>query len=237
MRFILFLSFYFLAGCATKYIVPGNRFITPETQGGALRGQFEFQQTTANQLTIITDNGTVDEGVNYIDINRSGFLISNSFFEQFDLFWSHTGTANSMLGGKFQFVGGSRTSKATGHKLSLAAAIGGNEHETDDESVEFKLGGQEFLVIYGYRLSEHVLPYTSFSYATYSFSGTVKSSDPVLNGLEPELQTTVKSLSAGMEFSLESFFAKVEATYQQLSTSDTKDRARLGYGYSFGFSW
>lgn len=237
MKLLLLLSLYFLASCATKYIVPSNRFITPETQGGALRGQFEFQQTKSNELTINTSNGNVDEGVFYSDVKRAGFLLSSSFFDQFDLFWSHAGGANSMLGGKFQFLGASRSAKGAGHKMSLAAAFGGNEHETDDKSVEFELSGKELLILYGYRFNEHILPYTSFSYATYDFSGKIHSSDPVLNGLEPSLTTTALSLSGGLELAFDVVFAKLEGTYQQLSTKQTKDRSHFSIGYSLGVSW
>ena len=236
MRFTCFLCLLFLAGCATKYIVPANRFITPETQGGAFRGQFEFQQTSANQLTVNTENGTVEEGVLYEDVSRAGFLYSNSFFEQFDVFWSHTGSANSMLGGKLQVMGGSRTSNSAGHKLSLALAFGGNEHETDDSSVEFELSGREFLVLYGYRINESFLPYGSLSYATYEFDGTIKVSGP-LNGLRPQYTTTSTALNGGIEFSIDAFMAKLEATYQQLQTEDTKDKIGFRIGYALGFSW
>lgn len=236
MRHFLLLCLYLLAGCATKYIVPGNRFITPETQGGAFRGQFEFQQTSASQLTVDTANGTVDDGVLYADVSRAGFLYSNSFFEQFDLFWSHTGSANSMLGGKLQIMGGSRTSNTAGQKLALALAFGANEHETEDESVEFELSGREFLVLYGYRINESVFPYTSLSYATYEFDGTIQASGP-LNGLRPKYTTTSTALNGGVEFSIDAFMAKFEATYQQLVTSDTKDRSAFKFGYAIGFSW
>lgn len=236
MRYFLLLCLYLLAGCATKYIVPGNRFITPETQGGAFRGQFEFQQTGANQLTVDTGSGTVDEGVLYEDVSRAGFLYSNSFFEQFDIFWSHTGSANSMLGGKLQVMGGSRTSNSAGHKLALALAFGGNEHETEDESVEFELSGREFLVLYGYRINESVLPYASLSYATYEFDGTIQASGP-LNGLRPQNTTTSTAFNGGLEFSIDAFFAKLEATYQQLQTTDTKDKIGFRIGYALGFSW
>ncbi len=236
MRYLLLLCLYLLAGCATKYIVPANRFITPETQGGAFRGQFEFQQTSASQLTVDTGNGTIDEGVLYEDVSRTGFLYSNSFFERFDVFWSHTGSANSMLGGKLQIMGGSRSSNSAGHKLSLALALGGNEHETDDESVEFELSGREFLVLYGYRVNQSVLPYTSLSYATYEFDGTIQASGP-LNGLRPQLTTTATALNGGIEFSIDAFMAKLEATYQQLKTNETKDKVGFRIGYSLGFSW
>lgn len=237
MKLILLLSLYFLVGCATKYIVPSNRFITPEAQGVAFSGQFEFQQTKANQLMVNTSAGNADEGVFYSDINRAGFLLSTSLFDQFDFYWSHAGTANSMLGGKYQFIGAPRTAKGAGHKMSLAVAFGGNEHETEDETIEFELSGKEVLLLYGYRINEHILPYTSFSYAAYDFTAKIKSSNPVLNGLEPDISTTVMSLSGGFEFTLEMFFAKLEATYQQLTTENSKDRSNLAIGYSIGLSW
>lgn len=237
MRLPLILCLVFVASCATKYIIPGNRFISPETQGGALRGQVEFHQTSANQLAVDLRNGSVDDGVLYTDVSRSGFLFSNSFFDRFDVLWSHTGGANSMIGGKFQFAGGSRSSKSAGHKSSLGILFGGNEHETDDASVEFELTGREYLFLYGYRISENILPYASISYSTYSFTGVVNSSDATIDGLEPEFVTTSQSLSGGFELSFDAFFAKLEATYQQLKTDQTKDRTRFMFGYSLGFQW
>lgn len=237
MKTILFLSLFLTVGCATRYIVPGSRFITPETQGGSIRGQIEFQQAGATQLTADTSQGSVDEGVTYQETTRSGFLLSGSFFEQFDMFWSHTGSAPSMVGAKFQFLGTSRTANGAGHKMSVAASFGGNEHETEDESVEFELSGQEFMLLYGYRINEFIFPYSSFSLGRYQFEGKVRSSDPVLDGLRPEYSTQARSLNGGVEFSFEAFFVKVEATYQQLITTDTKDENHLTYGYSMGFSW
>lgn len=237
MKFSFWILLFFLGGCATKYIIPGNRFITPETQGGALKGAFEFQQTRATQLTIDTSNGSVKDGVLYADTTRSGFQFSESFFDNFDFMWSHTGSANSMLGGKFQIAGDSRAAKSSGHRFSVAALFGNNEHETDDESVKFELGGKEFLILYGYRLSESILPYATLSLASYDFKGKVHSSDPMLNGAEPNLTTKARSLSSGIEFSMNAFFAKVEATYQKLATTDTKDRDRFMFGYSVGYSW
>jgi hypothetical protein len=226
-----------LSSCATKYIVPGNRFLTPESQGGTFHGQAEFQQTTGSQLTIQTSNGTVDEGVFYSDSKSSGFLASESIFNNFDVVWSHIASGNSMLGGKFQIIGGSRIEKQTGHKASLGILFGGNEHETDNMSVEFQLSGREYLFLYGYRISENVFPYAGLSLASYNFSGVVSTDDPITNGLRPNMVTDIHSLSGGVEFSLDSLFAKLEASYQQLMTTDTKMRSLFVVGYSVGYAW
>lgn len=237
MKVILLLLLLFQVSCATKYVLPGNRFITPETQGGAFHGQFEFQQTNANQLTMDTSNNSVDDGVLYFDLKRSGFLYSTSLFDQFDFIWSHTGRANSMLGGKIQLLGASRVSRGVGHKLSIGAAFGGNEHETEDKSVEFELTGREYLLLYGYRFNENILLYSSYSYADYHFSGTLRYSTPGLNGAKPDYETKLQSLSLGLELAYELAFFKLEGTYQQLKTTDTKDKNRIAVGYSVGLQW
>lgn len=229
---------FFQIGCATKYLIPGNRFMTPESQGGAFNGQFEFMQTTANQLTADLSNGSVDDGVSHSVISRSGFLFSTSLLDQLDLFWTHTGGGNSLIGGKFQFLGTSRTGKGTGHKMAFSAAFGGNDYETDGSpTVEFELKGNEIQLLYGYRFTEMLLLYSTFSYASYNFAGTVTSSDSTINGLEPEYQTKVRALYGGVEGSFGAFFVKLECGYQQLLTTDTKDIAHFIYGYSLGVSW
>lgn len=235
MKFLLLLSLYLLGGCATKYIIPGNRFLTPETQGGTFHGQVEIQQTSANQLTIDTTNNSIDDGVIYNTTTRTGFLFSDSLFDSFDFVWSHTGSANSLLGGKLQLIGDPRLSKAAGHKLAVGALFGANEHETEDGSVKFELGGREFLLLYGYRITENFLPYVSYSRAAYDFNGKIQ--EGPLSGEEPHLKTTTNALNMGVEFAMNSLFAKLEATYQQLTTTDTKDRDKFMFGYSVGYSW
>lgn len=218
-------------------MLPGNRFLTPESQGEAFRGQVEVQKTTGNELSIDTTNNSIDEGVLYSQVSRTGFLFSNSMFNQFDLFWSHVAGANSMLGGKFQFLGGSRVSKSLGHKMSLAAAIGSNEHETDDGVVEFNLGGQEYMLLYGYRFVEEILAYASLSQANYIFDGTINSSNAQLDGLRPNINTRIMSISGGVEASVNPVFAKLEFTYQSLNSEKTKARTHFITGLSIGVSW
>ncbi len=212
--------------------------MTPESQGGMFNSQAEFQQTSANELRSDMRNASVKDGVINQVIPRTGFAFSTSLLDQMDLFWSHTGGGNSLLGVKFQFLGGSRTSKAMGHKMAFSAAFGGNDYQTaGDNAVEFELKGQEYQFLYGYRFGEMVLLYTNASYARYNFLGTINSSDATINGLEPQYETKVMSLLSGLELGLGSFFGKAECGYQQLSTSYTKLASHFIYGYAMGVSW
>jgi hypothetical protein len=235
---LLALGILFLfTGCATKYMLPGNRFLTPESQGEAFRGQFEIQKTTGNELSIDTRNDKITDGVLYSEVPRTGFLFSNSLFNQFDLFWSHTAGANSMLGGKFQFMGGSRVSNSVGHKLAIAAAIGSNEHETDDKVVEFTLGGQEYILLYGYRFLEEIMAYSSLSQANYNFDGQIHSSNNNLDGKRPNINSKIISISGGLEANVNPVFAKLEFTYQSINTDKTKAYSHYITGLSIGLAW
>jgi hypothetical protein len=236
MKLIHLMLLFFLFGCATKYILPGNRFISPETQGGAFKGQFELVQASANQLLINTNDGTVNNGVVYTDVVRTGFLFGNSLFEKLDIFWSHTGGANSMVGAKFQPLGASKLAKGAGHKLSLGLMVGGNRHETGDETIEFELSGTEYFAVYGFRINENILPYLGLFRSTYEFEGKI-STNNILNGLEPRFSSTLNTLTGGVELNYDVFVMKFETGYQQIYTTDTKDRARYLFGYSLGFNW
>jgi hypothetical protein len=238
MRFVILFFLFLIQGCATKYIIPGNRFMTPETQGGVLLSHFEFQQASANQLFSDVSKGTTDRGVTQQVVSRAGFLFGTSLYESIDFFWSHTGGGNSLFGGKLQVLGTSKAAKGAGHKLALAAALGGNEHETEGaNSVEFELGGQEYNLLYGYRFSENILAYSNLSYANYSFNGVVNSYLPSINGLRPSYKTKAIGLFAGAQFDFGMFYAKVESGYQQLTTTDTSDVSNFHFGYSLGLSW
>ncbi len=235
------ITFFFLlvqVGCATQYIVPTNRFMTPESQGGAFNSQIEFQQTSGNQLTADLSNASVKDGVTDTLISRSGFFFATSFFDSFDLYWSHTGSSVSLFGAKFQFLGGSKTSKSNGHKMAFTAAVGGNKHQIDgNPSVSFEMQATEYQLLYGYRFSELILLYSNLSYARYLFNGSISSSDPTINGLKPSYDTKSYAFYEGLEFDLWSFFLKVEVGYQQLQTSYTKDLSQFIYGYSVGMTW
>jgi hypothetical protein len=212
--------------------------MTPESQGGMFNSQVEIQQTTGNQLTADLSQSSIHDGVTNGLISRTGYLFSTSIFDQIDLFWNHTGAANSMLGVKFQFLGSSRTGKGAGHKMALSAALGGNEHQIDGSTqVRYELKGNEFQFLYGYRFNEIVLLYSNLSYSTYNFSGKVTSTDTTINGLRPKYESKIYAGHGGMQLDMGAFFGKLECGYQQLKTTNTKDVVNFTYGYSLGVSW
>jgi hypothetical protein len=240
MRLIELLVFMFLfVGCATKFILPGNRFMTPETQGGIFKVQADYQLTQGNQLLVKpTSSLAIDEGVNNSQIYRSAYFLGTSLFQSFDLYWSHIGAGNSLFGLKWQILGTSREAKGAGHKLALSYAFGGNQHEEDTlPGVKFNLSGQELMLLYGYRISDWFLPYSSLTYSIYDLEGTVRSSSMALNGRKLDYQSTLMGAYVGAEFLLMSLVLKIEYGYQQLAVSKSPEFTQAVYGYSIGYIW
>jgi len=229
----------FNVGCATKFILPGNRFMTPETQGGIFKVQVDYQQTQGNQLLVKpTSSIAIDEGVNNSQIYRSAYFFGTSLFESFDLYWSHIGAGNSLFGLKWQMLGTSREAKGVGHKLALSYAFGGNQHEEDTvPGVKFNLSGQEMMLLYGYRMNEWFLPYSSLMYSTYDLAGTVRSSSITLNGRKLDYKSSLMGAYVGAEFLLMSLVLKIEYGYQQLEVSKSPESTQAVYGYSIGYLW
>ena len=230
---------FFQVSCATKYVIPGNRFMTPETQGtGFMAGQqIEVQQTDAVEGTLHFDENSKMDGVSYTADTKTGFLFSNSLFERLDLLWSHTGSGNSMFGAKVQILGDTKATRTEGHKLAISGTFGSNEHETDDAAVEFRLSGKEYMLMYGYRFNEYSMLYSSFSHASYDFSGIINSSYAGLNGTRPESNTLARGIYAGGELNFSSLFIKVECGYQQLITTESPNFSHVVSGFAVGFGW
>lgn len=240
MRVLTLLYLIILSGCATKYVVPGNRFMTPESQGGVFRGQFELQSTSGQVAKLKTDNERVGQGVEYERIPRTGYQFSTSFFDPFDFVWAHTASSTSMVGGKLQLLGTSRTGNATGHKFSVAYLAGGNRHSTRSKSVQLRADSHEFLLIYGYRISDLLLTYFSFSRANYTYKiqlGPPAYPTPPLAGAIDEVKSIVDSLNLGGELNYQIFFAKAECSYQKIDSTETPVKNALTFGFAGGLSW
>lgn len=216
-------------------MLPTNTFITPESQGGVLKGSFEVHQTKGNQVTVKPDGGRGDKGVEYEALKRMGFLLSASLFEKFDVIWSHTGGAPSMLGGKFQFLGEPKEAKAAGHKGALVLGIGGNESEDENGVMDFELQGRTAMGIYGYRFTDFLMPYVNLTFGNYKFEGIFHKG--ALAGSRPEYTTNILGLTGGLELSYEIVFFKLELTYQQLKSSKSSMETLMSSGFSVGLSW
>ncbi len=236
---IILVVLFLCTSCATKYVLPGNRFISPESVGGSLRPQIELQQNSSKVVSIDVSGGRTDNRLLYSDKNRTGYFFGMSLIEQLDFIWYQTASSVSFTGARIQILGGSKSSNATGHKLALTAALGGNEHELDETEpkISFKMSGQDYSLIHGYRFSPNILVYESFSQTNITYDGKLKSNDPTFNGLEVGYRNTLYGLFAGVEFSYNSLMVKLECGYQRIKSTNTPNKEGMLYAYALGYNF
>lgn len=229
----LLITLLLLSGCATRFILPSQRFLSPEVQGGGLKSTIEIQKTTAH-LARLKGGDEGIKGLAYDEISRTAYQFSTGLFDQFDLVWSHIGSANSLIGGKYQFIGSAKGG-GEGHKLSLAYLVGGNEHESDNKDIEFRLNAQEFWGIYGYRMNPFLMPYASFGLGLYKYRGHIKKG--YYSGERPKIKSDLYMSSVGVELNYQSISLRIESGFQLIESSRTSDKWAMRTGFGLGYSW
>jgi hypothetical protein len=237
--FYILILLFICTSCATKYVIPGNRFISPESVGGVLKVQAEIQQNSSKVAAIDVSDGNTNNKLQYNDKIRTGYFFGASLFEQLDFLWYQTASSVSFVGARIQVIGGSKASNSAGHKLSITAALGGNDHEIDssDPKIDFTMKGQDYSLIHGYRFSENFMIYESLSQTNITFDGKLKSNNPLFNALEVNYKTTLYGLFVGGEFSFNSFMAKLECGYQIIKSTHTPDKEGVMFGYALGYNF
>lgn len=232
-KLILVLFSFLIVSCATRFILPAQRFLGPEVQGGGLRSSIEMSTSNAHLGKL---QGTFDgiKGVSYEEIQRTGYHFATGLFDSFDFIWSHIASGNSLVGAKFQALGSPRGA-GDGAKLSFAYFVGGNEHEPSEKDIQFKLNAQEFWAIYGYRLNPMFMPYVSAGFSKYNYKAQVKTGD--FQGEKPRIRSDIYSLMLGGELNFEAIFLRLETGMQLLESTKTKDKWTHRTGLSLGYSW
>lgn len=230
---LLLITTLILSGCATRFILPSQRFLSPEVQGGGFKSSIELQKTTAHLARLKGNNDGIN-GLAYDEISRTAYQFSTGLFDQFDIIWSHIGSANSLIGGKFQFIGSAKGG-GDGHKLSFAYLVGGNRHESDKKDIEFRLNAQEYWGIYGYRLNPFFMPYFSFGLGQYKYRGHVKKG--FYAGERPRIKSDVYMSSLGLEINYQSVFFRLESGFQLIESTKTNDKWAMRTGFGLGYSW
>lgn len=229
----LILLMFLASSCATKFRVPVNRMMLPDTVGGAFRGQFEVgKQGQAN--------GTIDVSkpspypFTFKQIDGTSFLGEMSLANTVDFYWSHTSSSVSLLGAKWQFVGNPLTGGGSGHSMALTGALGGNEHEVDgNPKIEYSFNATDASLIHGYWLTGNWEIFESLGYSTYHIDGKL-SGNP-----SGKLNDRARQLTgaAGTALVYLPIIVKTEVSYSKLNWSNSKDRDYVAWAFSLGFTF
>ncbi len=239
MNFVLVLTTIFLlSSCANRYMIAGNRFVSPETLGK--RYSFQVGTIAGDGTNVYLDakDGKEDNPVSYESLPRFKYMLEGGLGQKFDYYFSQTSGSLGMHNLKWQFLGNPKKSRSHGNKMALSVGYGTGKNKIDDDpDVEFSLNANDISLIHGYRWYRGILFYESLSYTKYGFSSELTSKDQTLDGLSINNSTTVIGLHGGIELAWKHISIKGELGYQKLSTSNTETKTvfNVGYGISAEF--
>ena len=230
-----FLLFIIITGCAQRIKTPVNRGISPEAKG-------EGYSAKIASTTVIESKLQVDESIDLDDelssktMRETAFQFNFALARQFEIYTCLVDGVAPILGLKVQFWGLPKSSNSVGHKISLTIAAGNaSDSYKDDLEVEIDSKIRDYSVIHGYRFSESILIYESFSISEYRFKGKIK--NPIITFTRDRFQfnsSNVQTLALGLIATYGILDFDLEGAYQKYRFNDSDYESV--FGLQFGAS-
>jgi hypothetical protein len=229
-QFLMIAGLICLSSCATKLRVPLNRMMSPETVGGAMNTEFEL--SSKQQVEGKVDVSQAEPyPLRFTSQAAMGYFAALSLLDSVDITWTHTASAPSLLGFKWQFMGGSLQQAGAGNSMAISAAFGGNEHEIDgNPKVEFETAATDVALIHGYWLTPNWQIFETLGYASYSYKGELSGSTSGEFGEDGTLLT----VAGGTALVFRPYKLKFEAAYTQADWSEAGNKTYLSFAFGLG---
>jgi hypothetical protein len=224
----LFLS---LCSCASKFFVPGNRFLSSESSGKFLHGDVKSGGIGVTSVQMADDITLASPDLTpKLEKNSAGlFALQLGLFSGLDIYANMPFGGPLFTGGKIQLTGDTfREAKAGNFSLSIAggAATGtlSQSAEADDIKSESKIKfqGYEAMVIAGLRVTDWTLFYVSPFYTHVSAKAKLQQTDttnpaatPTVTA-EPDGEGDMRGATVGLRFG-KYFFVSGEASFTEMT--------------------
>lgn len=236
---LIFIVFIFLLGCAQRLKTPISKGISPEVRGNGYKLSLNRAAILESKFKLDSSDdlsSTLSSDVEYLNEYKFEFAIGR----QFEFYSNLVNEVGLMFGFKLQVWGLPYSEKNVGHKLSLAFNTGGSADEFQQDGLKLDLESSvtEFSVIHGYRFSDSLLIYESFTVSEYEFNGIV--SNPPITFTKRDFNyksSNTQTLTLGSIFNFLNFDALLELSYQRYrwNSSDYKSVSAVSYGLGYNF--
>jgi hypothetical protein len=256
MKTLLILSMILLttAGCATKFYLPGNRFITPESSGGLWKGEVKLGALGVTDVNIANDMTSTSPNLTPAMNKNSTMSLGGQLglHERLDFYLNSVMGGPNYAGVKVQLLGDAATT-AKADNFSLALVGGGafsntrltaSNGDIQGEST-LKYSGWEAMVLLGYRPSDSFLlyagPFQSVVNADVAIKRTQGGTTTVTG--EPDGNGEMRGITGGLRFG-QNFFLNLEVTAtetvwtrEQPSRLATDKFSDTAFGAAIGGAW
>lgn len=217
----IYIFLLIMVGCAQRVKVPINRFISPEAIGYGV--DLEYQQAGFSEGKLDFSDDKTDNALIMGSVSNRALYMGLGLSPTVDVFIKVPQESSSLLGLKVQLIGNPSKARSSGHLLAFTIAMGAERDSFEGQfKIKLKSDVEDYSVIYGYRLNELVLFYSSLSLSNYDFSGTIEDSSGTLDSdsLSYRSNNTL-GFQLGTELGGPKFAIKGEFGVQEISWTNT----------------
>jgi hypothetical protein len=238
------------SGCTLGLNLNANRFDSPETRGGRLRGHLDALNLQGSNTLQVVPSLTA----NPLQINAPSFDRSNlsyrvsggvGVFEDFDLDLKIPWHAPVLLQAKYQLLGAHELSAQAGNfALAISGGAGLTQPSGDLSDPVTGVNGKydlsfttyDLALIAGYRAQDAILVYGGPFFTSLSYSGTLTQSGAVTALFPLSGSATQNGVNLGVQFDSVIAAIKIEEAWAHANVQgQTRDGFYSGVSASFRF--
>lgn len=248
------------SACASKFYVPGNRFLSPESGGKFMRGDIKTGGVGVTSVQVADDITLQNpDTAPKLEKNSAGLIGTQlGIVNRLDLYATMPLGGPLFAGAKVQLLGDSfQDAKKGNFSLSLAGGVAtgtqtqtvgvsaGANNSTSYES-KTKFSGYEALLIAGYRVSDWTLFYLSPFYTHIDAKVTLQQTSgtgvTTVNATPQgagDMKGATLGLRLGKHFFVNGEVSLTETTWEQKEPVEVKaDKfSNVAVGFALGGAW
>ena len=228
---LVFLLLLLIQGCATQpqILSPSQNFLTSETQGETLKGQFIISHLPGASVNVKIEETSTEEELDTKEFNnqfgaslQTGVIRNVDFFTRVQIF------SPIIYGLKIQLLGMPKTeAEYQGHSLSLFMGLGRHRYydnqgnnltQQTNGDYEFNRSHNvtEYGLAYGYRLYSDILAYGRYTIVKQSVIGDIDyDKNTNIDGERIEVKGDHRHYSAGIVWYTKKINIGSEFTFSQ----------------------
>lgn len=238
-RILIFVVFISIFGCAQRLKTPVSKGISPEVRGKGYKLSLNKAAILESKFKLDSNDdlsNSLSSEVEYLNEYKVEFAIGR----QFEFYSNLVNEVGLMFGFKIQIWGLPYSEKSVGHKFSFAFNTGGSadEFQQDELKLDLESSVTEFSIIHGYRFSDSLIIYESFTVSEYEFNGNI--SNPPITFTRNDFTYTssnTQTFSLGTILNYSNFDALLELSCQRYrwNSSNYKSVTAISYGIGYNF--
>lgn len=242
----------FLCSCAeVRTLTPASRFISPESGEDSGHGNVQMFYAMGTEATL---NATSSEFNKPMDLNEGArFSLGadvNIYKKASLIYYSNGMDSAPLFGVKYQLMGPTKSQAKKGDQ-SLSITLGGGASgetrqdenavfdDSDFDEVNIERNLVDFSVIYGKRIDDRVLWYSSLQINQHKLHVGIKDDSSALDGESVDFQTTNLGASTGlMMYDKDGrYHFALEASFQKTKWTKNDETQRGFINGAVGFNW